>query len=168
MKISAENWFKFAVRISIGFLIIGVMFKIMHWPGANIITIGSLISIGFFSAVGFAAKKPKVTLDYIRLMLAESFVINAIFTWLHWSYKAIPWTFLFISFILWIWYDGFAFSQNKTPKEKIPDVLLIVGGILVVIGVIFKVMHWPGAGMMLVIGFIGVTTSYFLGAFRDR
>ena len=168
MKISAENWFKFAVRISIGFLIIGAMFKIMHWPAANVIVIGSLLSIGLFSAARFIAIKTKVALDYIRLMLAESFVINAIFGFLHWLYKVIPWTLLFISFILWIWFDGFAFSQNKTPKEKIPDVILIIGGILVVFGVIFKIMHWPYAGIMLLIGFVGVTTSYFLGAFRDK
>ncbi len=168
MKISAENWFKFAVRISIGFLIIGAMFKIMHWPAANVIVIGSLLSIGLFSAARFIAIKTKVALDYIRLMLAESFVINAIFGFLHWPYKVIPWTLLFISFILWIWFDGFAFSQNKTPKEKIPDVILIIGGILVVFGVIFKIMHWPYAGIMLLIGFVGVTTSYFLGAFRDK
>ncbi len=168
MKISAENWFKFAVRISIGFLIIGAMFKIMHWPGANVILLGSLLFIGLFSAARFISIKAKLPLDYIRLMLAESFVINAIFGFLHWPYKVIPWILLFISFILWIWYDGFAFSQNKTPKEKIPDVILIIGGILVGFGIIFKIMHWPYAGIMLVIGFVGVTTSYFLGAFRDR
>ena len=39
-------------------------------------------------------------------------------------------------------------------KFKTPLILLIIGMLLVIFGATFKIMHWPSANILLVIGLI--------------
>lgn len=39
-------------------------------------------------------------------------------------------------------------------KYKIPLVLFLFGMVITVIGALFKLMHWPGASIMLVVGML--------------
>lgn len=37
-------------------------------------------------------------------------------------------------------------------KNKYIVVILLIGIMFTIIGVMFKIMHWPGAGLMLILG----------------
>ncbi|MES2862831.1 MAG: hypothetical protein V4666_01805 [Bacteroidota bacterium] len=39
-------------------------------------------------------------------------------------------------------------------KYKIPLVLFLFGMVITIIGALFKIMHWPGASIMLVVGML--------------
>jgi hypothetical protein len=39
-------------------------------------------------------------------------------------------------------------------KYKIPLVLFLLGMVITIIGALFKIMHWPGASIMLVVGML--------------
>ncbi len=41
-----------------------------------------------------------------------------------------------------------------------------VGAALVVVGALFKIMHWPGAGLMLTVGLLTEAFLFLLGAFQ--
>jgi hypothetical protein len=39
-------------------------------------------------------------------------------------------------------------------KSKIPLVLFLIGMVLTVVGALFKIMHWPYASILLIIGML--------------
>jgi hypothetical protein len=39
-------------------------------------------------------------------------------------------------------------------QYKLPLILFLIGMILTIVGSLFKLMHWPGAGIMLIIGML--------------
>lgn len=39
-------------------------------------------------------------------------------------------------------------------QYKIPLVLFLIGMILTIVGSLFKLMHWPGASIMLTVGML--------------
>jgi len=46
-------------------------------------------------------------------------------------------------------------SGNKMKKQyTIPLVLFLLGMVITIIGSLFKLMHWPGAGIMLTVGML--------------
>lgn len=50
-------------------------------------------------------------------------------------------------------------------------IIFIMAMIVVIIGAVFKVMHWPGAGSMLVLGMLGQAFALLLliiKVLRDR
>lgn len=84
--------------IGIAGLIIGILFKTLHWPGANILVLAS----GVLAIVTMA------------LLLVQ---------------RPGPWTIL------------------------LPRPAMLIGSVIaVIIGWMFKVMHWPGANMLLLAG----------------
>lgn len=44
----------------------------------------------------------------------------------------------------------------------------VVSSIIVLIGVLFKIMHWPGAAIVLLIGIVIFATAYALLLFNDK
>jgi hypothetical protein len=82
-------------------MLFGCMFKIMHWPGANILLILSVFLFCFY------------------------FLPMALIT----NYKS-----------------------QETPKHRSLHVITFIVFFICVMGVLFKVMHWPGASMFLIIG----------------
>lgn len=39
-------------------------------------------------------------------------------------------------------------------KYKIPLVLFLLGMVITIVGALFKIMHWPGASILLVVGML--------------
>ena len=88
-------------------ILIGLMFKIMHWPGATAILITGNLSL--------------------------SVCLLAIL---------------------------YGLLTNKTTFQRMTFSRIlfgIVGGMLVASGIFFKIMHWPGANILLVIGMFLIT-----------
>jgi hypothetical protein len=81
-------------------VMIGVLFKIMHWPGASI---AMTIGVGLFAAI--------------------------------------------YSISLFIDKQKFA----KTASQKSSNVFVLLAMITISVGFLFKVMHWPGAGVIIYI-----------------
>lgn len=84
-----------AESIIISFAVVGAMFKVMHWPGANIIIM--------------------LTLSALALV-----------------------------------YFPFGFHFLGKPEVRKPAILSGFVMSLIPIGIMFKIMHWPGAGVLLV------------------
>lgn len=104
-------------------LTIGVLFKIMHWPGAGIMIVlsASALSLYIFFAAGILQ-------------------------------------FKFMSFE-----DKLSIFSSRTK-------LAGTSASVLVIGLLFKIMHWPGAGSMLVIGFSSliIVSILFLYSFFTK
>ncbi len=93
-------------------LIIGLLFKFMHWPGAGALLITSL--------------------GVIAIALLEYAIHNR--------------------------------KSNSLTQNLIYPLL----GVVYVMGMLFKIMHWPGANIMLIISIIGLSSSLAEFAFSIR
>lgn len=100
--------------IAIAGLITGILFKTLHWPGANmLLLLSGMLTIGTF-AIAFAQQRT---------------------TW---------------------------HVQVRFPR------LLLAALIAVVSGGLFKIMHWPGANMLLLIGLSGCAIWFLLPTSRVK
>jgi hypothetical protein len=88
-------------------ILIGLMFKIMHWPGATAILITGNLSLSVC--------------------------------------------------LLAILY-GLLTNKTTFPRMTYSRILFgVVGGMLLASGIFFKIMHWPGASILLVLGMFLIT-----------
>lgn len=99
-----------AVLISMGSL-----FKIMHWPSANILMISGMITF---------------LLLFVPLFALDRYKVQA----------------------------------SKAMSAKLKILIGVISAILIGVSVVFKLMHWMGAGVMLVVG-VGLFTFGFLPFF---
>ncbi|MFT5822984.1 MAG: hypothetical protein ACI8ZM_004241 [Crocinitomix sp.] len=156
---------KAPVFIAIAVLIVGILFKIMHWPYANwLLNIGAC-AVSFFYFLRFLAKPEKVKLDYAKLAVVISFFIRFIVYIFHFPGRVVTSAIFLISLGVFVSLSiGLPFFQNKTNEDGstqtqsnadiTKNVIVIIGIFAVVIGSISKIMHWPGANISLVIGLI--------------
>lgn len=173
MRSQSEKVLTIIIRLSIPIWIIGALCKIMHWPSGNFIIVIAMTMLAVFSLVRFFILKKVERTDYIRLALNVSFAVYYTFSILHWPGKIYPGIILGLSVLLWLWYDGLSLnkgikSENGSVKKRLSNVLFIGGGLLTAIGMLFKIMHWPGAGLILIVGLLAITISFFTGVANDE
>ncbi|HUP11506.1 MAG TPA: gliding motility protein GldL, partial [Niastella sp.] len=51
-------------------------------------------------------------------------------------------------------------------EDKIMPKVYGIGAAIVIVGALFKIMHWPGAGPMLVVGLSTEAVIFFFSAFE--
>ena len=94
------------------FVVVGLFFKFMHWPGAALVVVGSLFLLS------------------IRLLVLS-------------------------------------FTQLKL-QSKLIQIVNPVLGCVFVLSFVFKLMHWPGANILLILSFFGISLSLLIFAFKER
>lgn len=55
-------------------------------------------------------------------------------------------------------------QQKQPPKFSTKNILFAIGAALVVIGVIFKIQHYPGSTIMMMSGLSSGLLSFFVGS----
>lgn len=90
--------------ISIAMILIGSMFKIIHWPGAAQLFGLAIISFVVLYSLHFISKHPKLALDWAKLLILILLLSGRCFRFFHWKnayeLQYIS-TFAFLSFILY-------------------------------------------------------------------
>lgn len=98
------------------FFTIGVQFKIMHWPGADIMIISSMVGLSF-AFLEFAFRMRKTVLSLVPALFSFS-IIMMLFKIMHWPFASelLIFTFLFFALITTcvIFYRGFRL-KSSTP-----------------------------------------------------
>lgn len=56
-------------------------------------------------------------------------------------------------------------AQSQT-RKKIMNAVYGIGAAVVIIGALFKLMHWPGGDLMLIIGLVTEALVFFISAFE--
>lgn len=98
--------------IGIAGFILGILFKFLHWPAANIVLMSSAL----------------LTIITLAILLAT---------------RPGPWTLL-------VQRPAMLFGSVATA----------------LVGVLFKMMHWPGANMLLMIGMITCAAWFLTSSYR--
>lgn len=164
---------KITGNISLALIATGTLFKIFHWPGAAICLILGFAALLLFSfpAIIWHNNKEGVasgkTLMNLSAFVGGSMLMAGIlFKVMHWPGANIlllsGWVFiigLFLPVILWS-----KLKEAQSVKEKFIYSLGVVAAIVFELATLFKIMHWPGAGIFMVSGAF-LLISCFLPAY---
>ncbi|HCS20598.1 MAG TPA: hypothetical protein DIW47_08560 [Bacteroidetes bacterium] len=144
----------------------------MHWPYLLPFPLVGFGLIGVGYLLRFYLKHEKSALDFIKLGLVEFWVLHGVF-----GYMDCPgYRFMFYSAIVflvaWLIMGGpksYLESQNIEKdsflyKWSIPVLVLL--SLLVGIGALFKIMHWPLGDTLTNIGMFGTAAWALLFAFQ--
>jgi hypothetical protein len=139
------------------------MFKIQHWPGAGyMMTLGALILAFVFlpSALGVLWKE---THNRKRLFLVISaffagmlLILGTLFKIQHWPMAGAILTLSALCGILFF-IPALAMSRlsDQENKAKRPVYILgAAGSVLYVVGLLFKIQHWPLATLFMITGIL--------------
>lgn len=184
MKIPIRNKDKqltIPLRIALGFIMLGVIFKVIHYPGSIFLLFAGYFSIIILYPIRFALKQPKAFVDYIKLTYIISSFIYFVFALLRpeitetvvietitkYAFKIISG----LSIVVWFVLEGFTYFSDDEDVEIDYWSNGIYGFALalVLLGSGFKLMHFPYSFELLVVGFaVGVFWVFKDFSFNDK
>ncbi len=99
--------------IFIFIFLVGMLFKILHWEGADLLLMIGLIGIPVVYLIHFLRKKNKGITDYLKAVWLGVFSTGLLFTILHWPYanlliqiQAILFLTLFVMYVVILTKNG--------------------------------------------------------------
>ena len=99
------------------------------------------------------------------LLVGAVFAIGILFKFMHWP-GAAP---ILITSLMGMSMALLEYAfRNRNSNVVMLDVVSPILGAIYVLGVLFKVMHWPGAGIMLIVSIIGLSLGLAHFAFSIR
>lgn len=138
--------------IGIAILIFGTLFKVLHWPGANLMILaGGVVAALAAIAVLVTKPGPKPASAVLRTVTGGLLITFLLFKLFHLPF-ADAWVLAAVVSVV-----GLLVVERDHPRiQRVlglrSSALLLVGLALVVGGSIFKGMHWPGAHLQLLLG----------------
>lgn len=160
-----------AIRILISINIIAVLFRLMHWPHSMYLFLIGLGGIFILYPIRFYLKKDKLALDYIKLIFVELFCFTR-FVKIHHLLKIdILIIVTEVIGIIWILFEIFNFINNVKPRYKpiIPKLNSnYVFVLIILIGALFKLMHWPYANILLIIGLVLLALFFIYDTLKHK
>ncbi len=159
------------LRISLMILVLGTLFKVMHWPyGQALISLSSALIMVLYG-FRFYFKKDKTMLDYLKLAMVLLWTLSNLIKSFH--LFTIPYVFEILILVLIIWWliaEGFALLFNRRLKKnkgiKISYYVWLFTTIsLIAFGVVFKIQHWPFSNIMFTFGMLFLCVFLLLDYF---
>ncbi len=145
-------------------ILAGAAFKVNHWPGASVILTLALLITGLFFLPIFVMVRIRDTrrqdqpvplgLYLSGLIPGILIILGSLFKVQHWPGASVMLTLGLtgLAFIFLPMYASYRIREAGEKNEQINKKLWIggtVAGILFILGALFKIMHWPGAGIVI-------------------
>ena len=156
-------------------VIVAAILKIFHWPGGGLVMTVALFVTGMMFLPLFVLSRIRDTRRraetvpmgmYITGMIAGMLtILGALFKIQHWPGASVALTVGLGSLAL-IFLPVYATAKIREAREKQTEInkRLLFGGIiaggLLILGVLFKIMHWPGAGFVILISWSAVAVVF--------
>jgi uncharacterized protein with PQ loop repeat len=141
------------------------LFKIQHWPGAGIgMTLGGVILTFIFLPSSLVVlwketkNRKRIFLFFSAFIAGACFIFGTLFKIQHWPGAGLTLILAVVIGLLFFMPALLAIIlQDRDNKSMRPVLILaVIGTTLYVTGLLFKVMHWPIASLMMVIGVISL------------
>lgn len=152
--------------IGIAALIIGILFKIQHWPGASMLILtGAAVATVAAIALLFLKPGPKPASAVLRTVTGVLLIAFLLFKLFLLPF-ADAWILAAVVSVV-----GLLFAERKSPAmQRVLALryspLLLIAAALVVGGALFKWMHWPIASMQLLLGMTGCALWFLVPQHR--
>ncbi|MEA2043692.1 MAG: hypothetical protein U9N85_14215 [Bacteroidota bacterium] len=114
----------------------------------------------------------KKNLTVLALISALLFFTGIVFKLMHWPGAAITLlvgTIVGLVYLVLYLIEGVKLLQSKT--EKISGILVVITLMSILISFVFKLQHWPGAGVLVVFAHVALflsAISMFIDAFSEK
>ena len=158
-----KNTMKFSAiagTILFGF---AALFKIQHWPAAGILLTSGALTLAFVfmpSAIGVLWKethnKNKLFLYLSGFVTGFLFITGTLFKIQHWPVAGIlllgsvvTAVFMFLPALL-----SDRLNDKEMSNKRPVYILGTAGAIFYILGMFFKIQHWPAASVLMVLGLI--------------
>lgn len=156
-------------------IITGTLFKMLHWPAAGILITLGLFATGILFLPVFVMVRIRDTRQqnesvpmglYLTGMIAGMVTITGtLFKVQHWAGAGILITLGLFSLAA-IFLPIFAVVKIRDAREKKEPfnkgfyITGVIAGILFIAGALFKVQHWPGAGVVIIVSWLSVAVLF--------
>jgi len=148
-----------------GTILFGVaaMFKIQHWPGAGILlTLGAFLLAFVFmpSVTGVLWKEThnrnKLVLIISGFVTGFLFIAGTLFKLQHWPIAGILLLCSVISAVIFFLPALLSdrLREDGTNQKRRIYIIGTAGAIFYIMGMLFKIQHWPAASVLMVLGLI--------------
>jgi len=156
--------------VSMLILAIGALFKILHWPGASVLLVTGFFFIGtfFLPMILWVLKKEakikgRLIIYFVSVIGSVALIFGILAKIQHWPGAGF---LIVVGFgVISLFLIPLIFISNFKDKEKTRLRLpYFIGGLSLVfflMGSLFKIMHWPGAGVMLILGALSLNAVFF-------
>jgi hypothetical protein len=137
--------------------------KIMHWPGASLLILLStfIVSTIFFPAALYVwykevFQKKHGFIVILTFFAGFTFMYGTLFKIQHWPFANILLIIGELLTIITIIIGGITFLISKSTSKDRKGLLVIgiIGLVGFSLGTLFKIQHWPGATILLLLGSI--------------
>lgn len=161
---SMKTFMKIFGVLSPSLMAVAALFKIQHWPGASIMLILGFFFLCFFflpSAIYVLNAENKT--DKKHLFMKVSGLISSVISLLGILFKVMHWPGAGITLVVGLIMLGFIFlpslvfakiSEDKGDGKRTAYLVGLFAGLFYISGFLFKIMHWPGAGVVIITGLI--------------
>lgn len=143
------------LQVAVMLVIIGGLFKVQHWPAANIILTVGFTGILLLYPVRYFNKQDKKPIDHVKLLLAITWALNGMFVIFHFPYQNIFKILSGISCLLWLVFEGidyFEGSGHSNTTSAFASSLFAIAAVLIIGGAMLYVRHWPFSGIAISCG----------------
>lgn len=167
-----SNFIVRLLRLTIPIFILGVLFKIMHWPYASFLILISVVLLVLLYPIRFYLKKEKRVIDYSKLFLLIAFPISYYLKVFHYPTPLFLTIISLVSFYSWIlleFIDLYNKHENKNDSFKVfPFKIQSLLFIIILVGVIFRIFHFPNSTPILITGFLLLFLYFLIDTFKPK
>ena len=158
------------LRVALGTVVIGLVFKLQHWPMAMALLITGASAIVLLYPFRYAAKSTKAFLDHVKLGLAILWPTSVVFQQMHWPYAKVIGLVASAFGLVWITQAGIAefwTDERRSTPSRWSLTLFALGLVLVTAGTLFRIQHWPH-GTVLLLGGLAVGGYWFFSSMHGE
>lgn len=147
--------------IALVMMALATVSKLMHWPGAGILLVISFVltSLVFYPAVLYTLYKEyfnrtKVMVPVLAFIGGVGFMLGILFKLQHWPGAGIMITAgeLLLAILLVI--TGISSLSPSKGRQLATNLLGTISALGLSLGLLFKIQHWPGAAILLMVSLI--------------
>jgi hypothetical protein len=143
------------LAIALCVLVIGSVFRILHWHFSFELKLTSFIGIGVIYAIRYGLKQSKNIKDLAKVTMVLSWVFFSVFAMYKMNNLVFFLIILAVSGSTWLAIEVWDINLKK-PKSERANVPQLMGMLFSIICYIFRIQHWPFAGPMFLISLIGL------------
>ncbi|NQY06147.1 MAG: hypothetical protein HRT68_08195 [Flavobacteriaceae bacterium] len=159
-KNSIHKIINIILEMAVAAALLGICFKVMNWPYAKPILIVASLTFALLYPIKFLITKERKTSDYLKLILAVFWGVGTLFATLELKYSSLLNYITLGVFLLWFLFKGI--DRDK----GVSGILFIISVILVGLGCIFRIMHWPGVAILFGLGILTGCLWVVIGLFK--
>lgn len=161
MTVTTTKKLSLPLRLCIAFYVISILFDLLHWPLRAKLILVSVLGLLLFYSFRFYNKAIKGLVDQIKLFFVIIWSLNAINKSLHLIILPDFFGFLPYAVLLWLilikgisYTELFGTLKLKNKQKTIYTLVFLIAVINIFLGVLFKIMYWPFASILLIIGLV--------------